>query len=167
MIRFDVHSCWTGAVQFTAEIDCAEDAPRSIKLGLAVQWGRTAKADLRDADLSGAVLRDADLSGADLRDADLRDADLRGADINNTTGNSRHVKSLQTDLWPVAYTATHMQIGCQRHPIADWLGFDDVRISDMDRRALAWWRVWKPILAQIIAASPAEATGAAATLDAE
>ena len=38
-------------------------------------------ADLRRADLSGADLRRADLSGADLRRADLSDADLSGADL--------------------------------------------------------------------------------------
>lgn len=38
MINFDVHNAWTGAVQFTAEIDCAEDAPRGWKLRLAVEW---------------------------------------------------------------------------------------------------------------------------------
>ena len=38
-------------------------------------------ADLRWANLSGADLSDADLSGADLRRADLRRADLSGADL--------------------------------------------------------------------------------------
>ena len=37
------------------------------------------RADLRNADLSGAYLRSADLSGAYLRSADLRNADLSGA----------------------------------------------------------------------------------------
>ena len=40
------------------------------------------KANLRDADLSGADLRDADLSGADLSGADLSDAVLSGADLS-------------------------------------------------------------------------------------
>jgi hypothetical protein len=41
------------------------------------------RANLRDADLSGANLRDADLRDADLRGADLSDADLRGADLRD------------------------------------------------------------------------------------
>ena len=53
---FDVLNRWTGKVQFTAEIDCAEDAPRAIKLGLAVRWARKS-----GADLIGAVLSDADI----------------------------------------------------------------------------------------------------------
>ena len=79
MIKFDVTNRFTGAVQFTAEIDCDEVASLSIKLGLAVRWGLKAGANLRDAYLGGANLRDAYLGGADLRDANLRDAYLRGA----------------------------------------------------------------------------------------
>jgi len=41
-----------------------------------------AKANLREADLSGAYLRRADLSGANLREADLREAYLRGAKLS-------------------------------------------------------------------------------------
>jgi hypothetical protein len=55
----------------------------SVKLGLAVRWGRDNGADLRGADLSGADLRDADLSGADLRGAYLSDAYLSGADLRD------------------------------------------------------------------------------------
>jgi hypothetical protein len=48
--------------------------------------GRLRGADLRRADLGGALLvgadlRDADLRGADVVGADLRGADLRGADL--------------------------------------------------------------------------------------
>lgn len=57
MIKFDILNRWTDRVQFTAEIDCAESAPRRLKLGLALQWGYKSGADLRDADLSGADLR--------------------------------------------------------------------------------------------------------------
>ena len=40
------------------------------------------KADLSDANLSGADLSDANLSGADLSDANLRGANLCGADLS-------------------------------------------------------------------------------------
>ena len=95
-MKFYILNRWTGRVQFTAEIDADEDVPLSIKIGLAVRWGRKNSADLRgaylrgaylsdanlsDADLRGADLSDADLSGAVLRGADLRDADLSGADL--------------------------------------------------------------------------------------
>lgn len=64
----------------------------------------------------------------------------------------------QVDSYMVAYTADTMQIGCQTHPINRWWSFDDAQITAMDDDALEWWRVWKPILQQIIAASPAEPT---------
>ncbi len=77
----EVRNRWTNRVQFTATITCAPDASLSVKLGLAIKWGRLSDADLRGAVLSGAVLSDADLSDADLSDADLRGADLRDADL--------------------------------------------------------------------------------------
>jgi hypothetical protein len=96
-MQFEVLNRWTGKRQFLAEIDCAEDAPRAIKLGLAVRWARKSGADLSGADqrravlsgadLSGADLSGADLSGAVLSDADLRGADLRGADLSGAVLN--------------------------------------------------------------------------------
>jgi uncharacterized protein YjbI with pentapeptide repeats len=80
-MQFEIRNRRSGAVQITAEIDCAADALLAVKLGLAVKWAVTAKADLRYADLRGADLRYADLRGADLREADLREADLREADL--------------------------------------------------------------------------------------
>ena len=91
-MKFQITNRWSGLVQFEAEIECGADASVGVKVGLAVRWARTNKADLRGAILRGAILRDAILSGADLsgadlrgavlRDADLRDADLRGADLS-------------------------------------------------------------------------------------
>jgi hypothetical protein len=69
-------------VQFTAEIECAEDASKYLKIGLAVKWAIKNDANLRYADLSGANLSGANLSGADLSGADLRYADLSGANLS-------------------------------------------------------------------------------------
>jgi hypothetical protein len=116
MIRLDVLNRWSGKVQFTAEIDCAEDAPMSIKLGLSVAWARNSgadlsgadlrHADLSGADLSGADLRHADLRGADLshavlRDADLRHADLRGADLSHAVLRDADLRSFKADFWMI------------------------------------------------------------------
>jgi hypothetical protein len=84
MQSFEIKNRWTDNVQFTAEIECDENASYGLKLGLAVRAAHKSRAVLRravlsDADLSGAVLRDAVLSGADLSGADLRGADLSGA----------------------------------------------------------------------------------------
>jgi len=53
-MKFEVKNRFSGEVQFTAEIECAEDASVSVKLGLAVRWAYKTGADLRDADLRGA-----------------------------------------------------------------------------------------------------------------
>ena len=79
MIKFNVLNRFSGEVKFTAEIDCTDNASTSIKLGLAVKWAITNRANLSWADLSRANLSRADLSGADLSRADLSWADLSGA----------------------------------------------------------------------------------------
>ena len=133
--------------------------------GANLSYANLRGADLRGANLRGAKLRGANLSGADLSGANLhgaylRYADLRGVQLWGTTGNNRHVRSLQCGTYAVTYTADRLQIGRQNRAIADWWGFDDRRILEMDgRAALEWWRVWKPILQTIIAAAPAEPTG--------
>ena len=86
MIKFDVMNRFSGAVQFTAEIDCKENETTSIKLGLSVKWAIKARAnlagaDLAGADLAGANLADADLVGAYLAGANLADADLARANL--------------------------------------------------------------------------------------
>jgi uncharacterized protein YjbI with pentapeptide repeats len=96
-MKFEIINRFTGAVQFTAEIECAVDALPSVKLGLAIKAAIKEKANLSGANLYGANLsganlyganlyganlRSADLSGADLRSADLRSADLSGADLS-------------------------------------------------------------------------------------
>jgi uncharacterized protein YjbI with pentapeptide repeats len=97
MIKFNVTNRFSGAVQFTAEIDCGDDAAPSIKLGLAIKWAvksgayligayligaDLSRADLSGANLSGAYLIGADLIGADLSRANLSGANLSGADLS-------------------------------------------------------------------------------------
>jgi len=82
MLSFEVTNRFSGATQFTAKIDFAEDAPRSIKLGLAVVWAIKTRVNLSEANLSGADLSLADLSEAYLSLADLRGADLSRADLS-------------------------------------------------------------------------------------
>ncbi|WP_241123487.1 pentapeptide repeat-containing protein [Achromobacter xylosoxidans] len=133
-------------------------------------------ANLRGADLRGANLRGANLGGANLRGADLRGANLRGANLGGAdlrdanlgganlgelrgiwgaSGNLREIKAIQCDTWPVTYTATHMQIGCQFHELERWWSFTDEQIARMDSSALEWWQKWKPVLHTIITMSPA------------
>ncbi len=82
LLKFAVTNWFSGAVQFTAEIECADDAPTSIKMGLAVQWAIKSRAYLSGAYLSGAYLSGADLSGAYLSGANLSGANLSGANLS-------------------------------------------------------------------------------------
>ena len=70
-------------------------------------------------------------------------------------GNMLEVKSMQVDRWCVVYTHDTMAIGCQQHPLELWRDASDLVIQNMDRMAMRWWRTWKPIIFQIIEASPA------------
>jgi len=85
-MQFAIKNLRTGKVQFTAEIECDEDTPLSIKIGLAVKWAIKARANLAGANLAGADLAranlaDAYLTGANLTRANLTDAYLAGADL--------------------------------------------------------------------------------------
>ena len=81
MIKFNIEKRYSTEIVFTAEIDCEESAPKSLKIRLAVLWGIENKANLRGANLGGANLRYANLGGANLRYANLRGANLSGADL--------------------------------------------------------------------------------------
>ena len=81
-MKFDIQNRFTGSVVFTAEIDCADNAPMSIKLGLAVRVAVKSGAYLSGANLSGADLSGANLSRANLIGANLSGANLSGADLS-------------------------------------------------------------------------------------
>lgn len=76
-------------------------------------------ADLRCADLSGANLHGADLSsadlrGADLRDADLRNANLRGADLCGAKNTDKTVWDAYTAFYPLQCPETGSFIGYKK-----------------------------------------------------
>jgi len=143
-MKYDILNRWTKAVQFTAEIECDENAAPSVKLGLAIRVAAKAGADLRDANL---------------RDANLRGANLSGANLRGAHGLNPYVKCIQIDTYAISYTSDVLQIGCQRHAIADWQSFSDAQIRAMDGvKALAWWQKYKDWIFQTIALCPAEQT---------
>ena len=106
MIKYDVLNMFSGKVQFTAEIDCEEDAENSWKLRLAVLWAIEHKAnmsgaDMRYANMRGADLRDANMSGADLRGADMRYANMSGANMigaNMIDANMRGANMIDANI---------------------------------------------------------------------
>jgi len=73
---------FTGKPIYTAEINCPEDTPENVKLGLAVRAAAQVCANLYGADLREADLTEAHLIYAYLTKADLREANLRGADMS-------------------------------------------------------------------------------------
>ena len=97
---------------------------------------------------------------ANLRDANLSCADLRDANLSGAYGDMRRIKTLHFERWPVAYTATEIQIGCQCHAIDKWRKWDSaagrVWVSKMDENALAWAEKFLPIVLALVDASPAE-----------
>ena len=80
-MKFEVKNRFTGKVQFVAEIECAESASVSVKLGLAVKWAVSAGANLAGANLAGANLAGANLAGANLARANLAGAYLARANL--------------------------------------------------------------------------------------
>ena len=80
-MKYDIRNRFTDRVQFTAEIDCREDAFEAVKVGMAVRWAVKTGADLRGADLQGANLEGTNLQGANLQGANLRYSNLQDADF--------------------------------------------------------------------------------------
>jgi hypothetical protein len=163
MIKFDVTNRFTGAVQFTAEIDCAEGADFRVKLGLAVKWAIKTRANLTGANLAranlarayltyayltGADLTGANLTGANLARANLTDAYLAGARWRDgVVISKRPIQIFGLSPYAVTILDQHMQIGCELHSLAEWSAFDDRRILQMDGRyAATFWAANKDAL---------------------
>ncbi len=90
-MKFEIKNTFSGAVIFTAEIDCKEDAEYSVKLGLAVklavkEGANLARANLADANLARANLAGAYLAGANLARANLARANLADANLADAKG---------------------------------------------------------------------------------
>jgi len=90
--------------------------------------------------------------------ADLSSADLSSANLSSATGELKYLKSIFIDKYPITYTSDVLQIGCERHNIAEWWEFDDDRIIKMDAGALKLWKKWETMIKNVIEMSPAEPT---------
>ena len=72
--------------------------------------------------------------------------------------NDREIKNAHVKgPWKISYTHDFLQIGCEGHLISEWWEFDDERISQMDKKALTWWKESKSILKSVIEEFPATA----------
>jgi len=121
-------------------------------------------ANLSGASLLGANLLGANLLGANLSGANLSGANLSGVDLSRANGINDFIKCIQIETYPITYTDEVMQIGCERHKIADWRDFDSRRIADMDgKSALNFWAKYKDWIFQTIDLCPAKPTASEAT----
>ena len=103
---------------------------------------------VRIVDKKGVVLTE--VVGGTLAGANLNGANLTGVELENAVGNGREIVSMQIPTYRVAFTREVLQIGCERHAIGDWRGFDDETISRMDPGALQWWNMWRGLIFQAI-----------------
>jgi hypothetical protein len=124
-------------------------------------------ANMRDANMSGADMRGANMSDADMRGANMSGADMRGANMSDADilcmGNMREIRTMQIGKWAIGYTATDMQIGCQRHSIDKWrkwnTGAGRKWVAQMDPFAMEWADRNLALVLQIIDVNPATPTG--------
>jgi uncharacterized protein YjbI with pentapeptide repeats len=115
-----------------------------------LSWTNLSGANLCGANLSEAILSEAILSWTNLSGAILSGAILSGAYLWDTIGNGKEVKTLQTNRYTVTYTKDRIQIGCKNYSHSEWFNFSDKEISVMDRGALEWWNIYKPIIKTLI-----------------
>ena len=113
--------------------------------GASLSRANLSGANLSEANLFGAYLSRADLSGANLSGANLFGAYLSEANLfgEKLTKNPIQILGLK---WEVLITEKHIKIGCQVHEVQEWFKFDDEKIASFHEEALAWWKIWKPII---------------------
>ena len=110
------------------EVEIPDETEEKFQLRLALEISVKGRADLGGADLGGA-----DLKGAKWTDS--------------ITINHAPIQISIPGYWPVYILDQHMQVGCEIHTFENWSEFDDRRILAMgSRRALEFWRVYKPAL---------------------
>ena len=133
-MKYDIKHRFNGAVIFTAEIDCADDALPSIKLGLAVRVAVKARADLSGADLRGAYLSGANLRGAYLSGANLRGADLSGEKVKRLLASVQRISDGFTFfLWQMEQGPPKIVAGCRFLTIADYAAHVAKEYRDTDK----------------------------------
>ena len=52
--------------------------------------------------------------------------------------------SITLPTWSVTYSENNfISIGCRVYKVEEWANFTDEEISDMDTKALSWWKIYK------------------------
>ena len=115
-------------------------------IGADLSYADLIGTNLRRAHLRGANLSYANLIGADLSYAHLIGVNLSGAHLRGAVGNDIEIKSMQVDIYRFAWTDTTLAIGCQQHPLKDWLEFSDEKKASFAGNGLPYLNKWLPIL---------------------
>ena len=79
---------------------------------------------------------------------DLRGCDLAGITLPTSIGGSI---DLHKSPWAVTITGERMTIGCKTFSHAEWYLFSESEISEMEERALAFWKKHKAELMSLCA----------------
>lgn len=117
-MEFEINNQFTGAVMFTADIDCAEDAEHGLKVGIAVKWAYDNKVSLRGADLEKADLSEMRLLHIDLRNTYLANAQFDRADLSYADMSHANLQG--------SYLCKTRLVGTNR-------GYADLRNTSTDR----------------------------------
>jgi hypothetical protein len=119
--------------------------------------------DLGGCDLTGITLPTSiggwlDLGGCDLTGITLptsiggslylRGCDLTGITLPTSIGGSLN---LHKKPWDVSIDKERMTIGCKSFSHVEWVEFSDSEISEMEQRALAFWKENNPELMRLCA----------------
>jgi uncharacterized protein YjbI with pentapeptide repeats len=106
------------------------------------------EADLCGANLCGANLCEANLCEADLCGANLHGANLCGAVVDGETIKRNPIHITCGLRYVALITDNYMRLECKRFTHEKWAEFSDDEISEMDSKALEFWKQWKePLLA--------------------
>jgi hypothetical protein len=113
-MKFAIKSRWTSLVKVEAEIDCAEDTPKSVKSGLAVKCAINSGANPSGTVLSGAVLSYANLSGTVLSGTVLSGANPSGTVLSGAVlsyANLPVIKNIHQEIYAAASQPSALDMG--------------------------------------------------------
>ena len=152
---------------FTGAILAGANFTGAILAGAILAGAILADAILAGAYLAGSNFTGANLAGANFTGAILAGANFTGAYLAGAKWRDITINRAPLQLfglrWSVTILDEHMQIGCELHSLADWRGFDDAHIVQMDGKdALRFWRAHKAALLAL-----AESDGRGVKVEAE
>ena len=104
--------------------------------------------NFRGGNFRGGNFRGGDFLGGNFRGGNFRGGNFWGGDFLGEKITRKPI-SIYGLARPVLIVQTHLRIGCQTHPHAEWEKFSDDEISQMAEGALAFWKENKDFLLSI------------------